>query len=333
MKTLGLSLLPAFLLFSSSPAKAETLGEKLGYGREDKLLILHIDDIGSIGAANEAARENFAYGLALSGSVMAPGPAFDKVKGALAGLEPDLGVHVTLNSDGRPAHQWKPSHPAVPSLLDEAGNLRASPLKTLAFGRNEEVVAEMDAQIREGFALGFGLSHVDTHLGAAFFKPSWIEAYCNLARKYRLAPMVPRWSAGIQRLLGPAAWPMGYVLRPLLTKIEAAGFLLLDDYYLLPFPKADPGPGARKAEYLQILKNLKPGVTEIAFHPALADEEFERDILKGSPGERVRTYEASFLNDPEVRAVIEAEGVKLIDWRQVQGAYDWSKVNELTLFP
>lgn len=312
---------------------AQTLGERLGYGPQEKLLILHIDDIGSIGAANEAARQLIAQGLVRSGSVMAPGPAFTEISNALRGFNPDLGVHITLTSDGRPMHQWRPAHPHVPSLVGADGNLPASPLPLLAWAKNKEIAAEMDAQIRAGWALGLGLSHIDAHLGAAFFKPGWIEAYCNLARHHRLAPMIPRWSAGIERLLGPAAWPMGFALRPLLTKIEEAGFFLLDDYYLLPFPKNDPGPTARKAEYMAILKSLKPGVTEIAFHPAVADEEFARDNLRGSPGERVRNYEAEFLADPELRQLLEAESVRLITWREIQRAYDWEKVRELQFFP
>lgn len=315
-----------------SAAQAQTLGERLGYGPEEKLLILHIDDIGSIHAANEAARENFAYGLARSGSVMVPGPAYAELKDSPFAGAPDLGVHLTLTGDGRPGHFWKAANPQVPSLTDAAGNLPASPLSLLAYASNADVATEMESQIKEGLALAPTLSHIDTHLGAVFFKPSWIESYCNLGRRYHLAPMIPRWSAGLRRLLGPAAWPMGYVLRPLLNKIEAAGYLLLDDYYLLPFPKKDPGAAARKAEYLQILGELKSGVTQITLHPAVSDEEFERDNLKGTPGERARVYEAELLNDPAFRAAIEEEKIRLIDWREIQQAYRWEEVKELSLF-
>ncbi|RZA09737.1 MAG: ChbG/HpnK family deacetylase [Proteobacteria bacterium] len=323
---LGASLLPT--LSFASP----TLLERLGYGPADKLLILHIDDIGSIRAANEAARINLSTGFATSGSVMVPGPAYAEIPAAFGGLPVDLGVHLTLNSDGRPGHDWKAAAAGVPSLTDKFGNLIASPLKLVAFGKAAEIKREMEAQVQAALSLGLPFSHLDTHLGAAFFKPSWIEAYMNLGRKYRLAPMVPRWSGGIQRLLGPAAWPMGFVLKPLLAKIEAAGFLMLDDFYLLPFPKQDPGPDARRAEYLSILRNLKPGVTQIILHPAAVDEEFERDNLTGTPGERVRNYEAELLNDPALKKVLEEEGIHLISWREINAIYPWDEVKELKLF-
>ena len=188
--------------------------------------------------------------------------------------------------------------------------------------------AELEAQIQAALRMGLNPSHIDTHMGAVFYRPSFLAAYLRLAKKYQLVPMVPKWSHGLQSLLGPVSKPVSFFVNPLLKKIEEAGYLLLDDFYIFPFPSKDVTYAERKAQYVNVVKNLRPGVTEIILHPAFADREFQQKILANSPGEIVRDHEANLLTDPDFKKLIEREGIHLIQLRDLQKVYPWADLRE-----
>ena len=50
----------------------QTLNEKLGYDKTDKVVIFHIDDIGFSHSSNIASFECLDYGIASCGSIIAP---------------------------------------------------------------------------------------------------------------------------------------------------------------------------------------------------------------------------------------------------------------------
>ena len=94
--------MPALALLALTlPALAEpTYGERLGFKADDRVLIIHCDDVGMSLANNEAAAEALDYGLVTSVSVMMPCPW---VPGWLpymkANPETDMGLHLTLTSE------------------------------------------------------------------------------------------------------------------------------------------------------------------------------------------------------------------------------------------
>src|SRR5690606_27670511 len=55
-------------------ASSPTLAERLGYGPEDRLLIINCDDLGSCHAANVGTYEALRDGIATSATLMVPCP-------------------------------------------------------------------------------------------------------------------------------------------------------------------------------------------------------------------------------------------------------------------
>ena len=119
--------MPALALLALTlPALAEpTYGERLGFKADDRVLIIHCDDVGMSLANNEAAAEALDYGLVTSVSVMMPCPW---VPGWLpymkANPETDMGLHLTLTSE-YDHFRWGPlaGKNQVPGLTDEHGCL------------------------------------------------------------------------------------------------------------------------------------------------------------------------------------------------------------------
>lgn len=65
----------------------------------------------------------------------------------------------------------------------------------------------------------------------------------------------------------------------------------------------------------RMLKSLKPGVTELYIHASKAGEEIEH--ITDSWKERATEYEL-FTRDPEIRRILESQGVKRIGYRALR---------------
>ena len=77
-----------------------TLAERLGFERDDRVAVVHVDDSGMCHASNEGGFECLENGPATCGSIMVPCPWFgEAAERARANPDLDLGVHLTLNAE------------------------------------------------------------------------------------------------------------------------------------------------------------------------------------------------------------------------------------------
>lgn len=322
----------ASILILTFATQASPLSDRLGFRADEKIVILHVDDIGATRGATRAAASGFGFGLAKSGSVMMPGQAVSEVAEDLAKAQPpelfDLGVHLTLNSSG--GLKFKPLSLNSKSLVNARGNFFVSLAKLAVLGKDADVEREIESQILAAISLcesagaepkqGECLTHIDTHMATVFLRPSWTEIYLKLAKRYKLVPMIPRWSQGLQQMLGYASTPVGWIVKPMIEKVEKRGFLPIDDLYILPFPRAEQSYDQRKAEYVNIIKNLKPGVTQIIVHPTFVDTS-----APPKPTDIAKDIDAKILRDPEIAHHL--RDVHLIGYREIQRIYPWENLN------
>ena len=109
----GAAVVGGTAVAGSGAAAGPTLAERLGYGKEERLLILHADDVGMCHSVNAATTKAFAAGMVSCGSVMVPCPWFPAIAAwSRDHPEGDLGLHLTLTSEWA-TYRWRPVAPAA----------------------------------------------------------------------------------------------------------------------------------------------------------------------------------------------------------------------------
>ncbi len=286
----------------SARAADRTLAERLGYGVEDRLLIVNGDDAGMCHAANVATIDSLENGLMTSATVMVPCPWFPELA-AYAANHPErgIGVHLTHTSEWK-KYRWGPvaSRDSVPGLLDPEGYFWPSIEGVYTHATPEEAEREGRAQIRKALQAGIDVTHLDSHMGTLQYDLRYHAVYVKLALEFDL----PLRTASQETLEALGAGQLR-------SELARAGILCPD--YLIHGGRER---GEAVGDYWRrMLRGLRPGVTELYIHAAAEGEELRK--ITGSWRDRVAEYEL-FTRDPEIRALLESQGVRRIGYRPIR---------------
>ncbi len=289
------------------------LAERLGHRPEDRILIVHADDVGVTHAANQAAFEAMEGGSITCGSILVPCPWFAEVaEFCRTHPKADFGVHLTLNSE-YPLYRWRAlsGREEAPTLYDEHGYLWLTTPEAVANVSPEDGAREMRAQVETALAAGIDVTHLDTHMGTVFF-PGFIETYISLGIEFRLPLFIIKPSRELLESRGMLEfWE---ALQPHVKRAEEAGLPILDA--ILTETLASP-PEEKEAYFKGLFAGLEPGVTHFLIHPAKPSDEVSF-LGVDAPG-RNKDYE--LFRDRSMRDYVEGLGVHLIGYREIREAY------------
>ena len=281
--------------------------EQLGFSANDRVVVVHVDDLGMCRAANVGGLDALA-GCATSGSVMVPCPAFDEIA-AIARERPelDLGVHLTLNSEYE-GFRWGPVRADVPSLSAPDGGLWPTTRETVENAEPREVELELRAQIERALEHGIDVTHIDSHMGTVF-DLKFVEIYLNLAREFRVPAFIPRVDREVMESRGLAESLAPYF--ELIARAEGEGFPIFDhfDQNSLHF-EAGQGLMHNRAR----LSGLGPGLSYLITHCAAGDEELQRI----APDWRCRSEEHQLYSDGQMEDVFRDRGIQRVGMRPLR---------------
>jgi predicted glycoside hydrolase/deacetylase ChbG (UPF0249 family) len=269
-----------------------TLAERLGYGPDDRLLIVNCDDLGSSHAANVGVYEALREGTATSATLMVPCPWAREAAARHRGE--DVGVHLTLNAEWD-RYRWGPITYA-PSLVDGDGGFPRTVEEVWEHADLDEVRRELRTQVERAILWGFDVTHLDSHMGTLQLRPEFFDVYLELAVEVEL-PL---------RLAGASAERVaGFPFRRL---AEEEGVVFPDHFLHVA------GRGTRRV-LERALADLRPGVTEVYAHPAIDTPELR--ALAPDWAARVDDHDL-LARDHDLPAMAERLGVTFIGWRALR---------------
>jgi chitin disaccharide deacetylase len=283
---------------------------RLGFAADDRVAIIHADDIGMSQASVAAFADLAAFGLISSGAVMVPCgwfPAAADLSRANPGY--DLGIHLTLTCEWD-AYRWGPISTRDPEsgLIDAEGYFYRSTAEAQAHGRPDAVARELAAQIERALAAGMRPTHIDTHMGTVY-SADFLPAYLDVARRYQLPPMFFRHDEAGWRALGADADTAAQMTR-LSRQLEDEGVPLVDHIFMMPLD----APDDRIAQARRALEALQPGLTHFILHPSHDTPELR--ACSTSWPSRVADYQA-FMSE-QLRTELHTSGVQVIGYRALQ---------------
>jgi chitin disaccharide deacetylase len=287
-----------------------TWAEKLNFPKGKKVIMLHADDIGMCEEANIAAINYLKQDKIQSAAIMMPcAYAPDMINWAKKNPKKDIGLHLTLTSEWK-THRWGPVSPMaeVPTLLDPDKKLWRDVPGVVTHASAAEVEKEIRAQIEKSIALGYRPDHIDTHMGTLYGHPDYIKAFFKVAEEYRIpANVIDVSDAAVLEEFRK----MGYPITDEVVKLFANYKLPKLDYFT-SVPNGSNYEDKLK-NFKTLIQSLKPGLTEIIFHPSVETENLK--TITGSWQQRV--WEAKMFSDPEVIKFLEAEGIVFTNWNEI----------------
>lgn len=298
----------AFSLFAVCELIAHddhSIPEQLGYPKDAKLLIIHADDLGAAHSKNVATFKAMEEGVVTSASIMMNTPWLVEVLDyAKTHPEADLGIHITLTAEWE-TYKWGPvlGKDQVPSLVDDHGVFHDNVPDFAASAKIEEVEKEVRAQIEYAKELGIDFSHFDGHMGAMLASDELAELYIALGNEYGVP--IRLHSHAHEDFDSPAA-----------KKAAENMPGKLDGVFGAP---PDSFPDGMADYYDDVLRNLQPGLNILVVHLGFDDTEMQA-IMVDHPlwGAKWRQIDYDWTMDERTKAIIEEEGIILIDWGDVK---------------
>jgi predicted glycoside hydrolase/deacetylase ChbG (UPF0249 family) len=286
--------------------------KKLGFSDTDRLVIIHMDDIGMCHASVQAFKDLWTFGTITSGAVMVPCPWFPAVA-QMCRADPamDMGVHATLNAEWE-SYRWGPVSRRDPAsgLLDANGYFNQWHQAVYDNAKPKAVEKEVNAQIERALAAGIDVTHVDSHMGT-IMNPKFIQSYIQAAASRLLPNMLPRMDAKGMDMMGMNADEM-LAYEPVRQQLENMGVPMLNGVLSMPLDQ----PNGQMEIAKELLGNLPVGITHFILHPSIDTAEL-RSIAPDWES-RVSNYN-TFMSD-ELKRFIEGENIKLIGYRQIRDA-------------
>ena len=295
-----------FLLFSTISLQAQIGSDvlmMLGYKPDDKLLIIHADDLGLAHSVNVASIEAIENGAITSASIMVPCPWFGHIA-QYAADHPEYcwGIHLTLTAEWE-HYKWDgvSSSNEIQSILNDRTLMYPSVAEVVTHYKIDEVTKELRAQVDRAQMFGISLSHLDSHMGTLFSNEELFKAYLQLGNEYELPILLPynrvpkEWN--IDELIGPYQVPVNQVVM-LGSRVDSWS-----------------------EAYDQFITQMVPGLNEMIIHLGKDSPELQEVMVDHIDfGATWRQNDLDNVMSDHFKEMLKKNNIHLISWREIRDA-------------
>ena len=314
-----LFFIPFLLIPKMNTAQEKiTNAEKLGFAKGKKILLLHCDDAGMCEEANIAVQSYVLKGDVLSAAVMMPCPnAEEMVEWAKKHPTADIGVHLTLTSEWKKYRWTTITDPEkVPGLIDPESKMWHEVPDVVTHATPKEVETEIHAQIDKMIKMGLRPSHIDTHMGTLYGSPEFAKVFFETAVKYNIpANAIDLSDKDVADYYRAAGYPIN---DEMIKYLEVYQLPKLDNFTSAPDGKSYEN---KKENFIKLVQSLKPGLTEIIFHPSILTENLKS--ITGSAQQRA--WEAQLFSDPDVIQFFKDNDIEITTWTEIMKRFNAKK--------
>lgn len=264
-------------------------------GMKAKYLIINADDYGMCHSSNAGTEHLLKEHKISSCTLMLPCPwALSGMKFLEENKDVEFGVHLTAISE-HPYYKWGPIAPAgeVASLLADGRFFRNEDQLDDFIRRVkiEELEKEYRAQIESVYSRGLRPTHLDSHCNTHELRPDIFEMTNRLALEYNL-PLRTAFPENITRQKSLRRFTVDYPV--------------IDSFRIRTEEK--------DSFFTEYIRNIEPGITEIAIHPAMDSEELR--AIK--PDWDVRVADFKFFNSSSFFRLLEENSIVLASYHQTK---------------
>ncbi|HZI69449.1 MAG TPA: polysaccharide deacetylase family protein [Hanamia sp.] len=311
-------------IFLYSHSQDSTYAERLGFPKDARVIILHMDDAGMSLSSDRGIEKVFEKGVANSTSVMMPCPWVPQMVRYIEdhpGI--DAGLHLTLTSEWKD-YRWVPlaGESEVPGLTDSTGSLWSNVADVVRHASADEVDKEIRAQLARAERMGFHPTHLDSHMGTLFASPAFLQKYIQLGIEKQIPVMYPggadtfiademhftKEQVAFFQKLGKTVWE--------------GGLPVLDDLHNYSYDWNPPAniahnDGAltkwRVGLYEKTMSKLKPGLTMVIMHCTDPSSIFPEITDSGDK----RKADMLAMLDPGFKKFLKDNGFILTTWHEL----------------
>ncbi|NJK46035.1 MAG: ChbG/HpnK family deacetylase [Pleurocapsa sp. SU_196_0] len=290
--------------------------ERLGFAPDDRVVILHADDIGMCHATIPAFEQLLEFGLVSSYAIMTPCPWASAALEMAREARADVGVHITLTSEWK-HYRWSPlsTRDQQSGLLDSEGFFPRSTKEIQTRVVSTFALSEMRAQFQCFADHGVQPTHMDSHMLSAFDSSLLGEYVASALEHVTPALFLSSDNAGIW--MSEATRAMTETLRKSLT---ARGFPLLDHAGGMPL---STDPNSRDDEFQVRLEIAKSRLGSSSWGDALrvSSERGHAELRAICPDWRARVGDELVFRSAELRDYLNGLGVHVIGYGALKALF------------
>ena len=164
--------------------------------------------------------------------------------------------------------------------------------------------------------MGHDPSHIDTHMGTLYGSVDYVKVFLKTAEEYGIpANAIDLSNPEVVAHYRKAGYPITDDVIKLLKDYKLPK---LDNFTAVPNGKTYE---EKRENFFKLVKSLKPGLTEIIFHPSIVT-----DNLKSITGSwQQRGWEAEMFSDPVVKQFFADNDIELTNWTEIMKMFNEKK--------